>query len=59
MTRGGPGDATQVFFYEAYLEAFRYFRIGFACAMITMLLLLVAAVNLVQIWLRDRRSHLR
>jgi multiple sugar transport system permease protein len=38
LTQGGPGTATEVVSYYAYLSGFKFFRIGYAAAMSLLLL---------------------
>jgi multiple sugar transport system permease protein len=47
MTGGGPGNATQVLGYQAYLDAFQSLNFGRSAAMSMILLSLVAATGLV------------
>ena len=41
LTRGGPATATQTATMYVYFRAFRYFRIGWACAASFILLILI------------------
>lgn len=43
LTQGGPGTATEVASYYAYLSGFKFFRIGYASAM-SILLLMVTVI---------------
>jgi multiple sugar transport system permease protein len=38
LTQGGPGTATEVASYYAYLSGFKFFRVGYASAMAILLL---------------------
>ncbi len=48
MTQGGPSDATTVLMFEIYRNAFVYFRLGYASAVSTLLLVIMLIVVLVQ-----------
>jgi multiple sugar transport system permease protein len=48
MTQGGPSDATTVLMFEIYRNAFVYFRLGYASAVSTILLLVMLAVVFLQ-----------
>lgn len=60
LTDGGPRLATTYLPVYAYRQAFRYFRLGYASAISVTMLLLTAAVLLIQyrIWRRWRSEHL-
>lgn len=45
-TQGGPGTATQVLNLYVFDNAFRYFRIGYASALIIIMFLIILTVNL-------------
>jgi multiple sugar transport system permease protein len=48
MTQGGPSDSTTVLMFEVYRNAFVYFRLGYASAISTVLLAIMAVVVVVQ-----------
>lgn len=48
MTQGGPSDATTVLMFEVYRNAFVYFRLGYASAVSTILLVVMLVVVFVQ-----------
>ena len=48
LTYGGPGTATMTVAYVIYQAAFKDWKMGYACALAVILLLLVLAVNLIQ-----------
>jgi multiple sugar transport system permease protein len=48
MTQGGPSDSTTVLMFEVYRNAFVYFRLGYASAVSTVLLLVMLLVVLLQ-----------
>jgi ABC-type sugar transport system permease subunit len=49
MTKGGPANATNVLVYHIWESAFRFFDVGYAAALATLMALLVAAITIVQI----------
>lgn len=56
LTQGGPGDASQTINIFLYLQAFAYYHIGYASAVVLLFFLLVAGVSLVLIQVRRRTS---
>lgn len=54
MTQGGPGDASQTINIFLYLQAFAFYHIGYASAVVVLFFLLVAFAALLLI--RARRS---
>jgi multiple sugar transport system permease protein len=48
MTQGGPSDSTTVLMFEVYRNAFVYFRLGYASAVSTLLLVIMLVVVVVQ-----------
>ncbi|MFJ3778859.1 carbohydrate ABC transporter permease [Streptomyces sp. NPDC090075] len=57
MTKGGPGDATNVAALEMYRQAFSYGDWGTASAAAFVLFTVVLAVTLVQLWLFRRKGE--
>lgn len=57
MTRGGPGDATDVAALEMYRQAFAYGDWGTASAAAFVLFVVVLAVTLVQLWVFRREGE--
>ncbi|MEU7413032.1 sugar ABC transporter permease [Streptomyces sp. NPDC042638] len=57
MTRGGPGDATEVAALEMYRQAFAYGDWGTASAAAFVLFLVVLAVTLAQLWIFRRKGE--
>lgn len=49
MTEGGPGNATKVYNYYLYQNAFVNFRMGYACSMAYILFGIILLVTLVQV----------
>jgi len=56
MTGGGPENGTMVLAFYIYLQAFRFFEVGYASALSIILLALVLALTVVQVMLRQRGS---
>jgi len=48
LTEGGPGYSTSVIVYYLWENAFRYFRMGYGCAIAMFLLMIVALITLIQ-----------
>lgn len=57
MTKGGPGDATDVAALEMYRQAFSYGDWGTASAAAFVLFVVVLAVTLAQLWLFRRKGE--
>jgi ABC-type sugar transport system permease subunit len=57
MTKGGPANATNVLVYHVWEAAFRFFDVGYAAALATLMALLVAGVTVVQIRRGETRVH--
>jgi len=54
MTNGGPGNATLFYVLYLYRQAFNFLNMGYASAMAWLLLLVILALTLVQLWLAPR-----
>lgn len=48
MYQGGPGDATRVYYYYIYENAFKYFKMGYACTLSIILYLMLVVFTLIQ-----------
>ena len=48
MTQGGPGDATRVYYYYLYQNAFQFFKMGYASSMAVILFILIMAFTIAQ-----------
>ena len=55
MTDGGPAGATTTLMYYIYLHAFRWFKMGRACALAVILFVIVFAITLLN-WRYGRRA---
>ena len=47
MTQGGPGNATQIMNLYIYENGFKYFKMGYASAVIIILFILILLSNLI------------
>ena len=59
MTGGGPNNATSLLLFYIYQVAFSFWDTGYAAALSTVLLIVLAVVALGQFFLLDRRIHYR
>jgi ABC-type sugar transport systems, permease components len=55
MTQGGPGDATTVFNYYIYQNAFKFSRMGYAAALAWVLFVIIFLITLAQMKLSKER----
>ncbi len=55
MTDGGPAGSTTTLMYYIYLHAFRWFKMGRACALAVLLFIVVFAITLLN-WRYGRRA---
>ncbi len=56
MTGGGPENGTLVLAFYIYEQAFEFFNIGYAAALAMIMFVIVLALTVVQILLRQRGS---
>ena len=59
MTGGGPNNATSLLLFYIYQVAFSFWDTGYAAALSSVLLIVLAVVALGQFFLLDRRIHYR
>jgi multiple sugar transport system permease protein len=57
ITQGGPDKSTDVILYSIYLEAFQYFRTGYASALTVVFLAVTVTLIVLQMRVSDRRVH--
>lgn len=55
LTRGGPGNASEVYLYLTFLEGFEYFNMGYAAALSVFFLAVIFVFALIQTLLSERR----
>ncbi len=54
MTRGGPQNSTNTLVYDVYLNAFVYYRMGYASSLAYVLLAIVALITLANFFMKKR-----
>ncbi len=54
ITQGGPGTASETINLYLYLQAFSYTQMGKASAIVVVFFVLVVALSLLLVWLRER-----
>ncbi|MDZ8170706.1 carbohydrate ABC transporter permease [Microbacterium xanthum] len=59
MTQGGPQGATNTLIFSIYREGFSYYRVGYAAAMATVLMVIVGAITAVYFRVLQRKVHYR
>ena len=52
MTKGGPGNSSNTLVYDVYLNAFVYYRVGFASAIAYILLVFVGLLTIGNLYIR-------
>ncbi|HEY65375.1 MAG TPA: sugar ABC transporter permease [Caldilineae bacterium] len=55
MTQGGPGNATRVYVYYLWENAFSWFKMGYASAMAYILFLIILVITILQVKFLGRR----
>jgi multiple sugar transport system permease protein len=56
MTKGGPGDTTDVLNYEIYNRAFKFFDAGYASTIALLLFTVIAMITALQAWYFRNRT---
>jgi sn-glycerol 3-phosphate transport system permease protein len=57
LTRGGPGEATNILVYKVYNDGFRGQDLGSSSAQSVILMIVVIALTFVQFRFIERRVH--
>jgi multiple sugar transport system permease protein len=57
MTRGGPAGSTNMLAYYLYENAFRFFDMGYAAAISTVLFIVLVAISVLQFKLTESKVH--
>ncbi|MFT3718629.1 carbohydrate ABC transporter permease [Pseudorhodoferax sp.] len=57
ITQGGPGTASETINLYLYLQAFSFYQIGKASAVVVVFFVLVVALSLLLFWLRERSKY--
>jgi len=56
LTGGGPNKASEVLLHTIYAEAFGYFRVGYAAALVVVFLVFILALSAIRVFVLGRRS---
>ena len=59
ITQGRPEGSSEVILYSIYVQAFQYFNIGYAAALVVVYLVITALIALVQARYVEKRTHYR
>jgi multiple sugar transport system permease protein len=54
ISQGGPGTASETINMYLYLQAFAFYKVGFASAVVVVFFVLILALTLVLLWMRER-----
>lgn len=54
LTDGGPNKASEVLLHTIYAEAFGYFRVGYAAALVVVFLVFILALSAIRVFVLDR-----
>lgn len=57
LTGGGPNKASEVLLHTIYAEAFGYFRVGYAAALVVVFLAFILALSAIRVFVLDRRRQ--
>ena len=57
ITQGGPGTASETINIYLYLQAFSFYQIGKASAVVVVFFALVVALSVLLVWLRERSKY--
>ncbi len=57
MTKGGPGNSSNTLVYDVYLNAFVYYRVGFASAIAYVLLIVVGLLTVANFYIRKHHTQ--
>jgi len=57
MTKGGPGNSSNTLVYDVYLNAFVYYRVGFASAIAYILLIFVGILTIMNLNIRKHYAQ--
>lgn len=57
LTKGGPGNASELLLHTLYVESFQFFRTGYGAAMTVVFLILVIGLTFLQTRILDRKVH--
>ena len=54
ISQGGPGTASETLNIFLYLQAFAFYNIGYASAVVVVFFVIIAVLSLVLLWARQR-----
>ncbi len=54
ITQGGPGTASETINIYLFLQAFSFYRIGHASAVVVVFFAIIVAASLIMLWLRQK-----
>lgn len=57
LTDGGPNKASEVLLHTIYAEAFGYFRVGYAAALVVVFLAFILALSAIRVFVLGRRRQ--
>jgi multiple sugar transport system permease protein len=57
ITQGGPGTASETINLYLYLQAFSFYQVGKASAVVVVFFFLVIGLSLLLVWLRERSKY--
>ena len=57
ITQGGPGTASETINIYLYLQAFSFYQIGKASAVVVVFFVLVVGLSGLLVWLRERSKY--
>jgi multiple sugar transport system permease protein len=57
LTDGGPNKASAVLLHTIYAEAFGFFRVGYAAALVVVFLVFILALSAIRVFVLDRRKQ--
>jgi multiple sugar transport system permease protein len=54
MTEGGPGNASETINLYLYADAFKYYNVGHASAVVVVFFSIIIALSLILLWARQK-----
>jgi len=54
ISQGGPGTASETLNYFLYLQAFQFYNLGYASAVVVIFFVIIIALSLLLLYLRQR-----
>jgi multiple sugar transport system permease protein len=56
ITQGGPGTASETLNYFLYLQAFQFYKIGYASAVVMIFFIIIVALSLLLLYVRQKSA---